>query len=111
MGPFWAILGDLLSDIVAHKGPLCVSPFLLMSSPSLPSGKHFDVIIVGAGVSGLQCATSLRDDHGITNVLILEAADYVGGFVLFLLSCIVVSVVVEARSMGRPACASLGLAG
>lgn len=55
------------------------TPLTLMSAAPLPSGKHFDVIIVGAGVTGLQCATSLREDHGIANVLVLEAAEYIGG--------------------------------
>ena len=49
------------------------------SAAPIPSGKHFDVIVVGSGVSGLQCATALREEHGITNVLVLEANDYVGG--------------------------------
>lgn len=39
--------------------------------------QHHDVIIIGAGVSGLTCAKYLND-YGIKNILI-EAADEVGG--------------------------------
>lgn len=41
----------------------------------------FDCIIVGAGLSGLQCARSLIDDHGVdsSDIVILEAQDYIGG--------------------------------
>ncbi len=38
---------------------------------------HTDVIVVGAGLSGLACALTLRD-HGL-DALVVEAADAVGG--------------------------------
>ena len=40
-----------------------------------------DIIILGAGLSGLQCAYSLVHSHGYdgSKVLILDAQDYVGG--------------------------------
>ena len=39
---------------------------------------EYDVIIMGAGISGIAAATQLFM-HGITNILIIEAQDYVGG--------------------------------
>lgn len=36
------------------------------------------IIVIGAGVSGLACASQLRD-YGFENVLILEARDRIGG--------------------------------
>eukprot|EP01034_Spumella_vulgaris_P040797 gene40797-50485_t len=41
----------------------------------------YDVIVVGAGLSGLQCASTLHNKFGVIpkNILILEAQDYVGG--------------------------------
>ena len=55
-----------------------------MSQFVLPPGSDercFDCIIVGAGLSGLQCARSLIDDHGVdsSDIIILEAQDYIGG--------------------------------
>lgn len=46
-----------------------------------PSNHIYDCIIVGAGVSGLQCAFDLVRKHNIRNenILVLEAQDYVGG--------------------------------
>jgi cytochrome b involved in lipid metabolism len=46
------------------------------------SNKHiYDCIVVGSGVSGLQCAVDLTKKHGLKkeDVLVLEAQDYVGG--------------------------------
>jgi monoamine oxidase len=43
--------------------------------------KVYDVIIVGSGLSGLQCGSSLLEKYGVnkSNLLVLEAQDYVGG--------------------------------
>jgi hypothetical protein len=46
------------------------------------SNKHvYDCIIIGSGLSGLQTAQSLINDHdlAIEDVLILESQDYIGG--------------------------------
>jgi protoporphyrinogen oxidase len=39
------------------------------------------VIIVGAGLSGLQCGSALVNEYGVdkSKILVLEAQDYVGG--------------------------------
>ena len=41
----------------------------------------YDVIIIGAGLSGLQCGHSLINQYGVNKekILVLEAQDYVGG--------------------------------
>ena len=39
---------------------------------------QYDVIIIGSGISGLSAASELVD-NGVSNILILEAQDYVGG--------------------------------
>ena len=39
---------------------------------------QYDVIIIGSGISGLSAASELVD-NGLSNILILEAQDYVGG--------------------------------
>jgi len=53
------------------------------SGPASPAdcGKTqgYDVIIVGAGMSGLTAAKELRRGHADINVLILEATDRIGG--------------------------------
>lgn len=55
-------------------------------------GSHFDVIIVGAGIAGCAAAKTLADNE-FTSILILEAADYVGGRVK----------TIEAGKIRRPA--------
>ena len=42
-----------------------------------PSGSHFDVIVIGAGLAGLSAATVLKE--GRRRVLVLEARSRVGG--------------------------------
>jgi monoamine oxidase len=46
-----------------------------------PTNRIYDCIVVGAGISGLQCATNLTRKHNVPteNILVLEAQDYVGG--------------------------------
>lgn len=40
-----------------------------------------DIIILGAGLSGLQCAYTLVNSHGVDRdrIVILDAQDYIGG--------------------------------
>ena len=42
------------------------------------NNKVYDSIIIGAGWAGLRAAKTLLDE-GVTNILILEANDYIGG--------------------------------
>ncbi|DAZ94117.1 TPA: hypothetical protein N0F65_008981 [Lagenidium giganteum] len=41
-----------------------------------------DVVIVGAGISGLRCAHQLINEHGVSNVVVVEAQGCVGGRVM-----------------------------
>lgn len=49
--------------------------------PKYSADPVYDVIIVGAGLSGLQCGWSLINNHCAdkSKILVLEAQDYVGG--------------------------------
>lgn len=40
--------------------------------------QKYDVIIVGAGIAGLAAARKLQE-NGVSNLLVLEAQDYIGG--------------------------------
>ena len=51
-----------------------------MASPSLPiSDDVYDVVIIGAGASGLACASHLLSSKSPPSILVLEALSYVGG--------------------------------
>lgn len=41
--------------------------------------EHHDVVIIGAGVAGLRCAQQLLHEKGVTDVLVVEAQDRIGG--------------------------------
>jgi monoamine oxidase len=43
------------------------------------SDRVYDVVVVGAGLSGLWCGYQLKYTHNTQNILILEARDRVGG--------------------------------
>lgn len=43
------------------------------------ASKEFDVVIVGAGLSGLTAAYTITKESPSTSLLILEATDYIGG--------------------------------
>eukprot|EP01084_Bolivina_argentea_P061748 112886_1 len=55
----------------------CVLTFLL-SHPSAQAQHEYDVIIMGAGASGIAAAKTLYEAN-ITNILIIEAQWYIGG--------------------------------
>ena len=42
------------------------------------NGRHKDVIILGGGIAGLSAAVHLLD-HGVRDILVLEARDRIGG--------------------------------
>ncbi|MFF2658484.1 alpha/beta fold hydrolase [Kitasatospora sp. NPDC058032] len=61
-------------DAAAHTGP--TAPM----GPTGPTGpEHLDVLIVGAGLSGIGAACHLRREHPGRSVAILEARDAIGG--------------------------------
>jgi monooxygenase len=52
----------------------------LTENPSDPSGiEHLDVLIVGAGISGIGCAYYLQQQHPERSYTILEARERIGG--------------------------------
>ena len=45
----------------------------------LAASQVYDAVIVGAGISGLTSAQALASKHGVTNFLVTEARERVGG--------------------------------
>jgi monoamine oxidase len=41
-----------------------------------------DVVVIGAGIAGLRCASELVHTKGVKDVLVVEASDRVGGRVI-----------------------------
>ena len=68
-------IGTLHPDDMVELSVLPEDP-LVYSDDSV-----YDVVIVGAGLSGLQCAKSLTAEYGLQKekILILEAQEYIGG--------------------------------
>lgn len=70
-------IGDL------HSSDIVEVDMAKLEKPPLkyPTNKVYDCIVIGSGLSGLQCAQKLTSEHKISpeNVLVLEALDYVGG--------------------------------
>jgi len=58
--------------------PVNLSPLPFPSGAAV-SGEAFDVIIIGAGVSGLRAASELRSLFGFSRIMILEARNKIGG--------------------------------
>lgn len=92
IGDAWATFRNHLTSPLAHEllegmkiGELHPSEVIAapepVYKPKYSTDAVYDVIIVGAGLSGLQCGSALVNAHGVNKekVLLLEAQDYVGG--------------------------------
>ena len=55
-----------------------VTPILAVRCPALESGYDADVLILGAGMSGISAAKSLHE-NGVDDFMIIEAGDRMGG--------------------------------
>ncbi|HEX3535382.1 MAG TPA: NAD(P)/FAD-dependent oxidoreductase [Stellaceae bacterium] len=55
------------------------NPDASLAVPGTPTTEHFDVLIVGAGISGIGAAYHLRQQCPGTSFAILEAQDHFGG--------------------------------
>lgn len=44
--------------------------------------EHHQVVIIGAGISGLRCAHQLVHEKGVKRVLVVDAQDHIGGRIL-----------------------------
>jgi len=51
---------------------------MLRQEATLPAPDDYDVIVIGAGVSGLRAASDMKSLYGL-KVLVLEARDKIGG--------------------------------
>ncbi|WP_344042961.1 NAD(P)/FAD-dependent oxidoreductase [Nocardioides panacihumi] len=52
----------------------------MVATPSAPSGtEHADVVIIGAGLSGIDAAAHLRRAHPDRTIVVLEQRDHLGG--------------------------------
>lgn len=67
-------IGELAANEVIEAPP---APYVAEFSTE----PVYDVIIVGAGLSGLQCGHALVNQYGVAKegILVLEAQDYIGG--------------------------------
>lgn len=53
-----------------------------MDSDSKPADDIYDVLVIGAGISGLTAAYTLKKKANDLKICIIEARDRVGGFYL-----------------------------
>jgi cytochrome b involved in lipid metabolism len=77
------LVSDLLKEMkigILPKNDIIIPPKIEYQR-KYSNKEIYDVIIVGAGLSGLQCGWSLINQYGLSpkKILILEAQDYVGG--------------------------------
>lgn len=64
------------TDTQKRKNVRCVCPLFFCMTPT---GRNFDVVVLGAGCSGLYAARTLKALNNKLKVLVIEANDYVGG--------------------------------
>jgi len=55
------------------------SALAMLPSQTMTETTHTRIAIIGAGITGLAAAEWLAHDHGVTDVLVLEASDRAGG--------------------------------
>ncbi|RLN02222.1 hypothetical protein BBJ28_00000247 [Nothophytophthora sp. Chile5] len=53
-----------------------------METATTAAPEHHDVVVIGAGVAGLRCASQLVHVKGVKDVLVVDAMDRIGGRVL-----------------------------
>lgn len=71
--------GLLLGETIGSSGRGSLENLRMYSSRLWPTAKpDYDAVIVGAGWAGIRAAKKLLDE-GVTNILVLEANDYIGG--------------------------------
>jgi cytochrome b involved in lipid metabolism len=92
IGEAWNLFRNHRSSPLAHQlldgmkiGQLAPSEVIHVAEPKhtpvYSTDPVYDLIIVGAGLSGLQCGSALVNSYGVdkSKILVLEAQDYVGG--------------------------------
>lgn len=77
------LFGENLPVVAFALIPLVWTPLLRRRNKraQLEAKSHYEVVVVGAGISGLQAAKLLVEKHGLScdDVLVVDALDYVGG--------------------------------
>lgn len=66
-------------QIIVEPHRTMSSIFRKKKSPTSVDDDSYDCIVIGAGWSGIAAARTLLEKGGISNIVVLEARDYVGG--------------------------------